>query len=972
MSSGVYAEENITDEAILTVDMKLEKTDNVGNMQNQSDFDSIQKLIDESNPGDSIYLENKTYVGNGTAITINKDINIYGSEFQNTVLSGNDKSNIFVVSKDVKVNIIGLNFVHGFKSNEYGGAITNEGKLTIFNSTFSNNYAFGGSISSSSGSELTIYNSLFRDNDASNGAAIYNYQGKLTIYNSTFLYNKCNEGTIYNIYAPFSLYNSTFMYNTAERGGGVYNYKGNMKIYNSMFLYNHVNHLGGGIKSFGNCEVYDSIIKNNSAFQGGGLFVSQNTMKVTNCLVEDNFAYEGGGFFADVKATLNIKNTTVINNSAETDGGGINIYQGYLTLSDSKFINNSAINFGGGLFYSDYPYTSNIKNLIFKNNSAKLGGAIYVGTLTVKVTNASLYENLAENGGGIYNNGILTIDMLYLNHNLAENGAGIYSTSTLSLKKLQANSNIASGYGGVIYNLNNLDMDNAKSTSNEAYCGGVIYNCGIANIKNSEFKLNNATDGAVVYSYSDLIIDNSQFIGNQILHTYGVLCLIGGNVNITNSLFESNKGSDEGGVISNQANLYINNSQFISNTAKSHGAGIDNTGDLTVENSLFSKNKAYGAAAIDNGGNLVVIKSNFTNNKATNNGGAIDNGANMTVIGSIFEENEAGENGGAVISRRGSTINHSIFYNNHDKNGYTFFNSTWDDIDISKNWWGINDPDFEKLINFNVSDDFNWIVMSFKNITALIQDKTASIEVTFDKVAYKNNSQTNLISSNCLPIFKVSLSNGDILNIGDGNILKTVSIPSVNLLTAKMNDQSLSLDVAINIDKIKRITNNKNVIADYLGKTSFKVRVIGDNLNPVGKNTVVVMKIGKKSYNVKTDKNGYASKQFNLIPGKYTVVTSYKGYSVKNTITVKNVLKVKNTSKKKAKKIKFSATLKKSNGKAIVGKKITFKIKSKTYTAKTNKKGIAKVTFKNLKVGKYKINVKYLNYQVKKTLKIKK
>ena len=53
------------------------------------------------------------------------------------------------------------------------------------------------------------------------------------------MYNNCNEGTIYNLYAPFSLYNSTFMYNTAERGGGVYNNKGNMKIYNSMFLYNH-------------------------------------------------------------------------------------------------------------------------------------------------------------------------------------------------------------------------------------------------------------------------------------------------------------------------------------------------------------------------------------------------------------------------------------------------------------------------------------------------------------------------------------------------------------------------------------------------------------------------------------------------------------------------------------------------------------------------------------------------------------
>ena len=271
--NGVYAEENITDETNISAGVDLNIDDNVGDVQNESDFDSIQKLIDESSPGDSIYLENKTYVGNGTPITISKDISIYGFKSQNTVLDGNDKSNIFVVSKNVNVNIIGIDFVHGFKDNEYGGAITNDGKLTIFNSTFSHNQAFGGSISSSSGSQLTVYNTVFKDNKASNGAGIYNYQGKLSIYNSTFIFNDCNEGAgIYNLYAPCLIYNSTFMNNTAVRGGGVYNNKGNMKIYNSTFCYNYVGHLGGGIKSFGDCEVHDSLIKNNTAFQGGGLF----------------------------------------------------------------------------------------------------------------------------------------------------------------------------------------------------------------------------------------------------------------------------------------------------------------------------------------------------------------------------------------------------------------------------------------------------------------------------------------------------------------------------------------------------------------------------------------------------------------------------------------------------------------------------------------------------------------------------
>ena len=44
------------------------------------------------------------------------------------------------------------------------------------------------------------------------------------------------------------------------------------------------------------------------------------------------------------------------------------------------------------------------------------------------------------------------------------------------------------------------------------------------------------------------------------------------------------------------------------------------------------------------------------------------------------------------------------------------------------------------------------------------------------------------------------------------------------------------------------------------------------------------MRISGKTYSVKTDKNGYASKTFSLLPGKYSITTSYKGFLAKNTI----------------------------------------------------------------------------------------
>lgn len=114
-----------------------------------------------------------------------------------------------------------------------------------------------------------------------------------------------------------------------------------------------------------------------------------------------------------------------------------------------------------------------------------------------------------------------------------------------------------------------------------------------------------------------------------------------------------------------------------------------------------------------------------------------------------------------------------------------------------------------------------------------------------------------------------------------------------------------------------------------------------------------------------------------------------KFYSNTFHITVKNaeapVKKVDNIKltlkkvkvKKSAKKLVLKATLK-INGKAVKGKVIKFKFKGKSYKAKTNKKGVAKVTIKKKVLKKLKKGKKvtyqatYLKNTVKYTVKVKK
>ena len=133
---------------------------------------------------------------------------------------------------------------------------------------------------------------------------------------------------------------------------------------------------------------------------------------------------------------------------------------------------------------------------------------------------------------------------------------------------------------------------------------------------------------------------------------------------------------------------------------------------------------------------------------------------------------------------------------------------------------------------------------------------------------------------------------------------------------------------------------------------------------------IVKIKVNGKSYKIKTNKDGYALFKINLKPGKYIITAEYNSYIVSNKINVKSLLTAKNIFHKKAKKIKFSSKLVDIKGKALKGKKITFKFKGKIYKVKTNKNGIATLTIKNLKVGKYTIMSIWNKFRIKNTSQI--
>lgn len=168
------------------------------------------------------------------------------------------------------------------------------------------------------------------------------------------------------------------------------------------------------------------------------------------------------------------------------------------------------------------------------------------------------------------------------------------------------------------------------------------------------------------------------------------------------------------------------------------------------------------------------------------------------------------------------------------------------------------------------------------------------------------------------------------------------------------------------------ISGNKDYSVYYGNTVKIKACILDSNGNPVGGGKSVVFTVGGKSKTISTDSYGYATYSIKSSVGTYSVSINYNGYVVSNKVTFKPTLIAKNIVKKKAKTTKFSVKLVDKKGKILKNKKITFKIKGKKYTAKTNKKGIATVSIKNLKVGKFTISSSYGGCTIKNTIKIKK
>ena len=319
-------------------------------------------------------------------------------------------------------------------------------------------------------------------------------------------------------------------------------------------------------------------------------------------------------------------NVRLMQNSASV-GGAIFVTYSNLAVNNCHFEGNKA-NFGGAIF-SELESNITISKSIFTSNHATcgnngfcLGGALFIDErCTVNIKNCKFLNNTSDLDGGMaatFTATLLVFRSLFYENAAKRHGGTVtaFFNASVSVESTRAYGNKAIGDGGVVY----LHESSAK-------------------INNCEFLKNSANqDGGVGYeTHSSTII-----------------------VNI--STFTNNSAQGSGGVLFEQNNslAVINNCHGYSNTATSGAVfRVNVNSTLNVADSIFNENFASddgGIAYVDNMSLISVNHCSFISNSASDTGGAVfvQNYSKMNISVSRLLSNRA-IYGGALDVNAGST-----------------------------------------------------------------------------------------------------------------------------------------------------------------------------------------------------------------------------------------------------------------------------------------------------------------------------
>ncbi len=497
-----------------------------------------------------------------------------------------------------------------------GGAIFNEGVLSLDNTTISDNSSDnrGGGIDSRIGSSINI------------------------IQNSTFSGNKSDSsgGGIFNSGTISTIQNSTFSANDARfSGGGIDNRENITTIQNSTFSGNSASNFGGGIKNEGTIDTL-----RNSLFH-------QNTDDGTECTNVGMGSIGGSNNLSDT-ITSNCPGVSTTLTTATigllSDNGGPTLTHALLPGSEAL---DTAI---GGTASDQRSFATNGNRDIgaFEAQALELcPDVLQTDGFTTSVADPTALNQAIEcaNANGPDEDTInLNADIVLTTSYEGDASTGTHSiASALTLDgmgfKLARNGSFNCNFNSVnsinefrilrVATMGSLAIKNIRLSNgcadgiDDQQSGGAILNDGVLSIENSTLSNNEAnfSGGGIINNGTITIIQNTTFFENLAISNGGGIINNGTITVIQNTTFSKNLAISNGGGIRNNDTINsILNNTFSGNSAGANGAAIRNSSGTInmLKNTLFHRTANSTNECNSTGGSTFIGNNNLSDNLASN------------------------------------------------------------------------------------------------------------------------------------------------------------------------------------------------------------------------------------------------------------------------------------------------------------------------------------------------------------------
>ena len=757
----------------------------------------------------------------------------------------------------------------------------------------------------------------------------------------------------------------------------------------------------GGIFSIYNSNL---TIKNLKIIDGvntgssGGAFTNMGNLTIENLDVSGCIVKNGNGGVIYSVGNLNIANSSFTNNQViPTDSGGNGgvIYcDGYYTslsyppslnISGCEFINNTAKGntFGGGAIYMQYvDGFKSIENTVFIGNKALSGGAIFMQNSegNFPMNNVSFIKNVATGNVSNYGGGAI---------NLIGKTDGRVGNVIIKNSQFVNNSAINTRGGGAILdrnvdlNISNSFIFNNKDTEKgmSIYKDTTVYypNGGRIYLEDNWWGTNNPQklDKITINRWvvADLSVELLDNLDSDLINDYNIVDF---DKKLNYYEIKALLNSYNDGTLIENENYYPFDREF--NIASSNG-------ELNQSNGLLENNIASALLTSSTKENLITLR--IDNQSLEFNTNSIISNISAEKLQRIIDNAEDGdtidlsncncENISNVIINKNLTIigNNATAIKSAGGNPIFVVDKNSFDVDSFK----------ISNIRFLLDNGDTIVLVNARNSTNPLEIEIPAINISGITVEKINDN----VVGESVNLLMVNSERGILATTNSINIENVSSFDGLKQF--KFNVTSIGGESGINIPQGGNIDINGSsggptvMVATTIVAKAMKTTTVNTKINgkKAGKNYSITLKDSKgnvlagkqvlisfngKIYKRTTNAKGVASVKIALAKkGTYPVVVSFLGDEKYNgsfaVAKVKvNPQKVKLTIPKKtykrSKKTKYLyVTLKATNKKAIKGKKLTFTVNGKKYTANTNAKGIAKVKVKLSKRKTYKFTVKF-------------